>query len=164
MKAGVLFVITLTLSLVFGGLLLANYLSLYNKCVGHLERASNANTVEMAIPEMEKALAYVEKKGWTEGYTSLLIRTPDEDLGFWYQNLKSSLEELKTVNDTTSSMTTSNLLMKLKETLIEHSPKDSSGVTYPSGLSRYPYNWWYAFGGIVLAALWIWFFIKVAFD
>ncbi len=31
----------------------------------------------------------------TSGYTSILWQTPDEDIGFWYTNLKASQQELQ---------------------------------------------------------------------
>ena len=156
MKGGPLFLIGLVLVVLTGLIHLYSWFMLNQVCVGHLKRAANANTVAMAIPEMEEALAYIETRGWTEGYTSLIIKTPDEDLGFWYQNLKSSLEELKTVTDTTSSLTTSNMLMKLKETLVDHGGESGTDVTHPSGLEKYPYNWvffllyFFGFLGVVI--------------
>ena len=84
------------------------------KCKGYLKRAADANTVKLAKEELSKAINYIEAKGYTQGYTSLLWTTPDEDLGFWYANLKSSLDELNTLPGDATSLEKSNMLMKLR--------------------------------------------------
>ncbi|TSC53252.1 MAG: hypothetical protein LiPW39_385 [Parcubacteria group bacterium LiPW_39] len=64
-------------------------------CGDRIKRAADANTIELASKEMEVVVSYIEKRGLTEGYTSILYNTPDEDVGFWHQNLKASLGELR---------------------------------------------------------------------
>lgn len=39
---------------------------------GHMERASNANTIDLAMKEMEIVVANMEKNGYTSGYTSVI--------------------------------------------------------------------------------------------
>lgn len=111
-------------------------------CGGYLERASNANSIEMAQKELSIALKYIEENELTSGYTSVIWRTPDEDIGYWYQNIKTSLEELKQLPDNTTSLEKSNMLIKLRETLIDHGEKGSH-LTVPDGISRYPDNAFY---------------------
>ena len=60
-------------------------------CAGHLKRASNANTIEMAKVELRTAIAYLETKKLTSGYVSIFLKQPKNDLGFFYANLRSSL-------------------------------------------------------------------------
>ena len=60
-------------------------------CTGYLKQAADANTIELAIDRLDKAIEYAESKNWTDGYTSILWKTEDENIGFWYKNLKSSL-------------------------------------------------------------------------
>jgi len=60
-----------------------------------LKRAGDANTVSIAIKELEAVISHLEEEKITEGYTSVIYNTPDEDIKFWYLNLKSSLNELK---------------------------------------------------------------------
>jgi hypothetical protein len=110
---------------------------------GHMERASNANTVSLALEEMKIVVENIEKNGYTEGYTSVIYRTPDEDVGFWYLNMKESLEELKKVNPNSTQLEQSNVLMKLRETLVDNS-EDGMSITVPKGISRFPYNLLYA--------------------
>lgn len=108
-------------------------------CGGHLKRAADANSVELATQEMEVVMSYLEREGHTSGYTSVLWRTPDEDVGFWYQNLKSALDELKRVKPDTTPLERTNILMKLRETLLD-SGKDGASITVPPGISVFPNN------------------------
>lgn len=118
-------------------------------CGGHLKRAADANTIQLAIQELKVSVKYIEDNGMTSGYTSVFYNTPDEDLGFWYVNLKSSLEELEKVKPETSQLERSNLLLKLRQTLLDHSGKDGETVTKPAGISRYPSNSGFAWGFIM---------------
>ena len=118
-------------------------------CTGHLKRAADANTIELAASELEIAIQYLEDNDLTTGYTSILYTTPDEDIAFWYNNLKDSHQELVQMKnmDSVTNLEKSNQLMKLRETLIDHNgDKSGDQVTVPEGLSRYPdnanYAWW----------------------
>lgn len=108
-------------------------------CKGYLKRASDANTVEIAKQELSATINYLEKNNLMKGYTSVFYNTPDEDISFWYNNLKSSELELSKVNDSTSALEKTNLLMKLRETLLDSGEK-SDYITVPNGLWRYPNN------------------------
>ena len=107
-------------------------------CIGYLKQAADANTVELALDRLDKALSYAERKGWTDGYTSILWKTEDENVGFWYDNLKASRQELILVQNT-SQLEQTNVLMKLRETLTE-STDSGTAITYPAGLWKYPHN------------------------
>src|SRR5512146_3192624 len=104
------------------------------QCEGFLKRASDANTVEMARAELEQAIAYAERHDLTSGYTSVLYRTPDEDVGFWYRNLVASRAELARVSESTTQLERTNVLMKLRETLLDSGAKGVA-VTVPAGIS-----------------------------
>ena len=108
------------------------------KCTGFLEQAADANTIELALDRLDRAIHYVEKKGWTDGYTSILWRTEDENVGFWYANLKASRQELVDAKESTQLEQT-NVLMKLRETLTDSSD-GTTYITYPCGLWKYPHN------------------------
>ena len=108
-------------------------------CTGHLKRAADANTIGLAEQELGLAIDYLEREGLTEGYTSVLYKTPDEDIGFFYNNLKESHAELQAVTDSTTQLERSNILIKLRETLIDHGD-GGDRITCPTGLSRYPRN------------------------
>jgi len=117
-------------------------------CGGHIKRAADSNTVEIATQEMETVITYLEREEMTEGYTSVLYRTPDEDVGFWYSNLKSSLTELEKVNQETTQLERSNILLKLRETLLDHGTSGEE-ITEPEGISVFPNNVGFAIFGIV---------------
>lgn len=111
---------------------------------GYLKRAADSNTIELAIGNMETALTYLEKRKMTEGYTSIFFSTPDEDVGFWFTNLESSLKELKSIDSNATQLEKTNVLMKLRETLLD-SGNGSDSVTVPQGISKFPNNGLFAF-------------------
>lgn len=118
---------------------------------GHLKRAADANTVELAYKELAGVLAYLEQTGMTSGYTSIFWRTPDEDIGFWYQNLTASIGELRKVPRDATQLEKSNILIKLRETLVDHG--QSLKVTVPEGASIFPSNTGYflwAIAGMII--------------
>jgi hypothetical protein len=109
------------------------------ECSGHLKRAADASSVKLALSELDTAIVYMEKNELTEGYTSVLWKTPDEDVGFWYENIVGARDELAKLPEDTSQLERSNMLMKLRETLLDSS-SDGVSVTVPAGASRHPYN------------------------
>jgi len=107
---------------------------------GHLTRAASANNVTLAREELETALIYINKL--PDGYTSILINTPDEDVTFWKRNLNEAHAELLEFEaniDMYTATDKSNQLMKLRETLTSQSEKGTV-TNQPAGISRYPYN------------------------
>lgn len=134
----------------FGYFVAYNQIQLQRSIVGHLKRAADANTVELASSELAVALSAIEKQGLTEGYTSVLYTLPSEDIGFWYKNLKAAQGELAKVNEQSSQMERTNILIKLRETLMDHSGKSGDNVTYPQGLARFPNNRIIALLGFIL--------------
>jgi len=130
--------------IVFSTVELVWAIQLDQNCEGYLKRAADANTVEMAKEELGKAIEYAEEKKLTEGYTSILYKTPNEDVGFWYKNLKASSDELGRVKPETPQLERTNILMKLRETLLDSNDGKTS-VTVPPGISKYPYNTAWAF-------------------
>lgn len=122
-------------------------------CSGRLERAANANTVELAVKELDAAIQYAEANGFTTGYTSVIYRTPDEDVEYWYNNLCASRQELVNLPDSTSTLEKTNTLMKLRETLTDNG-ENGTQVIYPIGLQFYPHNFLW---GILRWFIWIMF-------
>ncbi len=117
-------------------------------CTNRIKRAADSNTVELATVEMEAVIRYLETNNLTSGYTSVAYNSPDEDVGWWYSNLKSSLVELRKVTPQTTQLERSNVLIKLRESLLDHS-KDGDKVTAPDGISIYPNNKAYAWRGYI---------------
>lgn len=134
-----LFIILGLFSLTMASIFFIKKVQLNQNCTGYLKRAADANTVELADKELSKAITYLEENNLTSGYTSVLYRTPDEDISFWYNNLKQAQKELVEVKNSPSTLETSNVLIKLRETLMQNGDKGDE-LTVPEGLSRYPNN------------------------
>ena len=115
-------------------------------CGGYLKRAADSATIEIATKELDIALRYMEDHSLTSGYTSILYRTPDEDIAFWYTNIKAAHDELTTLPKEASPLERTNVLMKLRETLLDEDSKRFE-ITLPSGISVYPFNGMFALWG-----------------
>lgn len=112
-------------------------------CAGYLKQAADANTAAIALERVTKALDYIERNRLTEGYTSVLWTTEDENISFWYENIKACKAELEACLNS-SQLEQTNVLMKVRESLM-----DGEGLTIPAGISRYPNNLvWMIFGWI----------------
>jgi hypothetical protein len=117
------------------------------ECSGHIKRAADANTVELAKKELKTVLDYLEKNKLTQGSTAVLWDTPQTDIEFFYTNIKSSYIELDKVTDQTSQLEKTNILLKLRETLLDPS-EHGYRVTRPSDLYLYP--------GVTFWFIWMW--------
>jgi hypothetical protein len=124
------------------GLRISKGIQLKQNVTGYLKRAADANTIKLASEELSRALDYLESNNLTSGYTSVLWKTPDEDIGFWYKNLKASENELQNLQSE-SALEKTNVLIKLRETLLDTGEKTK--VTVPEGLAVYPNNKLWAF-------------------
>ena len=136
-------------------------------CGAYLKRAANANTVELAKEELKKAIDYVEDKELTEGIVSLFLKNPANDIGFWYQNMKSAYDELENLPENSSSLEKTNVLMKLRESLTDSG--DSNGTTNvitPSGITVYPDNMLYFIWGFLscVATIVLWTLFLASLD
>ena len=105
----------------------------------------------MAVKELDAAIQYAEANGYTTGYTSVIYRTPDEDVEYWYNNLYASRQELVNLPDSASTLEKTNTLMKLRETLTD-TGENGTKVIYPIGLQFYPHNFLW---GILRWFIWI---------
>lgn len=120
------------------------------RCSGYLKQAADAGTVELAMERLGKAITYLDDHNITEGYTSILWKTEDENVGFWYQNLKACYSELEDAAGA-SQLEKTNVLMKVRESLTDEG-EDGTKLTLPDGISRYPHNVAYAVGNTLSAA------------
>lgn len=147
---------------------------------GHLKRAADANTLILAEQELEIAVTYLDDRryntkdgrslGRIDDHTSILYSTPDEQISFHYKNVLACLLEIRAViakRDEATPLERSNVLMKLRETLLDDSGQYGHSVTYPSGLAVYPDNTLLAFliltslfVGMGAAVGWVWGLIK----
>lgn len=138
-------------TLLFGGWCVTRIvaeISFDRNCEGYLKRAADANTIELADKNLSVAVKYLEDNKMTSGFTSVLYRTPDEDVEFWYNNLNSALAELRRVKPDAAQLEKTNVLMKLRETLLDQGEKGIS-VTSPDGISVFPNNDFYCWWGLV---------------
>jgi hypothetical protein len=149
--------------LIWAGARIVADINFGRNCEGYLKRAADANTIGLAIENIEVAIKYAENNNLKSGYTSIVFRTPDEDIGFWYTNLTASLMELRAVGSETSRLERTNILMKLRETILDQG--QSTSVTIPSGISIYPSNGFYAmwawFSFILAVVFWILFIADI---
>ena len=118
------------------------------ECGGYMINAANANTIDLARKEMEEVVKYIDYRHVQPGFTSVVYNTPDEDVGFWVSNMRSSLEELNQVKPEATSLEKSNILIKLRETLT-HKTKGGGEVAVPTGISVYPNNFAFMLWGIL---------------
>ena len=126
-------------------------------CAQYIKRAADANTVELAKENLEKAISFAEKNNLTEGVVSVFFHQPKNDVGYWYKNLTESYKELESIPEDDTSLERTNLLIKLRETLVDEVDSEIS-VTVPDGISIYPHNFMYFWWGLLsgLAALIFW--------
>ena len=111
-------------------------------CGGYLKQAADANSVELAEQRLNLAIDYIEEHNLTSGYTSVLWNTEDENIEYWYNNLKQCQKELAATKNN-STLENTNVLMKLRESLTD-SDRNGTSLTIPFGISRYPHNLLYA--------------------
>ena len=121
-------------------------------CLQYLKRASDASTVELAKQNLEMAIKYLERNDLTSGVVVVFVSQPENDMGYRYANLTASLQELKKVTDQTTQLERSNILIKLRETLLDHTA-NGTAVTHPHDISLYPYQVLFNGGFIVLCVL-----------
>ena len=131
--------IFLAILMFFAGLIVPAYcvirsIEFRQECSGYLRQAADANTVELASERLGMAVNYIEEHEMTSGYTSVVWRTEDENVGYWYRNIKACQAELEAAVDGTQ-LEKSNVLMKVRESLT-----DGEKLTIPHGISRFPYN------------------------
>ena len=138
-----LFILSLVFVLVGTGVRIYKGYSFDINCKSHLKRAADANTVETAKKELNISLVYMEKNNLTSGIVSIILKQPKNDIGFWYENIKASRDELNNISPETSQLEKTNVLMKLRETLLDNG--ESTTVTCPDGISIYPMNVLYFF-------------------
>ena len=132
-------------SIILFGIVITKSINFDRFCGDYLKRAADSNNIQLAKEELTKALIYIEKNNLTTGFTSVFYNTPDEDIEFWYTNIKTTKTELDNLPVNSSSLEKSNMLLKLRETLLDNGPSGKTVVTIPSGISTFPHNTKYMF-------------------
>lgn len=118
---------------------------------GHLKLAADANSTALVEKQLALAIGGMERRSLCNGkgdncFTSILYRTPDEDVGFWRGNIESTYEDLSKMGEEerADNLIESNQLIKVRETLLDAGASGDK-VTDPQGISIYPNNATYGF-------------------
>ena len=113
---------------------------------GHLKLAADANSTEFAERKLKLATDGMEawdfcNDGGENCFTSVIYRTPEDDVGYWRENIESTLADLQSMSDAerADNLIESNQLMKVRETLLDSGPSGDH-VTDPKGIFKYPNN------------------------
>lgn len=141
---------------------------------GYLKQAADANTTELAEKKIGQAIEGMDRRGLCNSkspdsppvfaddcFTSVLWRTPGEDVGYWRTNIQATYEDLHSMTneERVDNLTESNQLMKVRETLLDNGSQGDS-VTAPAGISVYPNNvaffWWGVFSVILAGGGVVW--------
>ena len=122
-------------------------------CRDYLKRAADANTIQTAKVELRTATAYMQANKLTDGHVSIFLKQPKNDIGFWFNNLMASFKELEAVGEDATQLEKSNVLMKLRETILDDTAKGTV-VTTPSWVSIHPHNGIVFFLLIVIGIVW----------
>lgn len=122
-------------------------------CNSYIHRAAGAMDVQTAKTELAKAIDYIEQNNLTEGNASIFFENPRNDIGFWYNTLKTAYNELDTFPEDATQLEKSNFMMRMYESFLE--------VGLPFGISIYPNNvfyfWWAILsfiGAVLFYTLW----------
>jgi hypothetical protein len=130
-----------------GALLLAapisSNLSFSWNCEEYLKRAADSASPEKCGEELDKAIEYAKDNNLTKGNTGIFFKTPSCDIKFWFENLEKAREALKEVEPTggeskATAMEKSNVLMRVRETLLDSANKGVE-VTLPPRIELYPH-------------------------
>ena len=101
-------------------------------CGDYLKMAADANSIEIAEERLSTAITYLENNNLTSGYTKIFVYYPSNDIGMWYENLKSAQTQLQELQKTDyTELEQSNMLMKLRETILD----EGGLLTHPTGIS-----------------------------
>ena len=111
-------------------------------CEEYLKRAADSASPEKCGEELDKAISYAKENGLTKGNTGVFFKTPSCDIKFWYENLEKAREALREVESKEpeskpSAMERSNVLMRVRETILDNANKGVE-VTLPPRIGLYP--------------------------
>jgi len=118
------------------------------QCGGYLKLAADANSIELAQERLGKAIDYIEEHQLTTGNTGIFWATPTNDVCEWHKKLKYSHENLKHLPSGLTETDKANTLIKLRETLIDHT-KEGGVITAPDYIAQYPSHRLIFFGWII---------------
>lgn len=122
-------------------------------CISYFRLAADANSIELAEKHLTSGINYLEQNNLTSGHTKIFIYKPTNDIGLWYENLKSAQLQLQELNkkEELTELEESNSLMKLRETLLN----STGSVTHPEGVMFYPSYASFFWTFVLIWMLWI---------
>lgn len=131
-------------------------------CKQYIKRAADASSIDVAKRELGKAIEYCENNGLTEGIVSIFFKQPKNDIGFWYENLKTAYAELDALPEDSTPLEKTNVLMRIRESLTVGN-ENGIYVTRPDGIENYPNNalyfWWCTISMLGFIIFTAWFLI-----
>lgn len=68
-------------------------------CISYFQLAADANSVALAEKHLTSGINYLEQNNLTSGYTKIFVYKPTNDIGLWYENLKSAQLQLQELNE-----------------------------------------------------------------
>lgn len=125
-------IVLFVLPCIFWGYSIVKGVQFSANCGDYLELAADSNNIDLAEKHLSTAISYLESHGLTHGYTKIFIYKPTNDIGLWYENLKTAQTQLQEMQASEyTELEQSNMLMKLRETIL-----DNDGMlTHPVGIS-----------------------------
>jgi len=130
------------------------------QCEDYLKLAGDAPTVDKAVGYLRPALDYLERNDMTRGNCAFFFRNPSSDMGLWYGNIKGAYDEAQALlerqakNPTSvTSVDRSNLLIKIREVVIDNGSEGHTVVTSPGNAWLYPFQWLWVIGWAVFVLL-----------
>ena len=122
-------------------------------CGDYLKLAADANSIDMAEKHLTSAITYLENNNLTSGHTKIFIYYPKNDVGLWYENLKTAQTQLQEMQaGEYTELEQSNMLMKLRETILD----ENGALTKPEGISLHPnYTTMFWFNMLLWLPCWV---------
>lgn len=149
----ILCVICIIIPLIVYGVGIVKTIKFEANCISYFQCAADANSVKIAEKHLTSGINYLEQNNLTSGYTKIFVYRPTNDIGLWYENLKSAqlqLQELSKKEELTE-LEESNSLMKLRETLLDN----QGTVTHPEGVMFHPSYTSYFWTAVFIWMLWV---------
>lgn len=137
--SAILGVVMLALTLVFIGVPIVKKIQFNIGCGGYLKSAADAPTIELAKAELDTAINYLEEKGKIQGYSHLVIKNRQADVGYWYKRLKVARQDLDKVDEEDDEAAKETLRV-LRESLTD-TGESGTVVTTPPHIAIFPHQW-----------------------
>ena len=111
-------------------------------CGGYLKSAADAPIIKLAKGELDTALEYMTVHKLYKGHSHLIIPSRQADVGYWYLRIETARKDLDTITKDSTGLEKSNMLMKLRETLLDEG-ESGTEVTLPPHIAIFPLQWFW---------------------